>query len=159
MDDIIINGYISFTKIGESGKHLICVLKDESQPEDRFYLLESKDATVPTGTEIVEGVFSYAKNAEGETIEPEMHESSDGSGTLLNYHIGYLVDAKEIKNEQKLLLMYNEYIIFCEEECTGRALSLTQGLDRFTVSQRVLSALNDKSQTSVNALRGLFLLK
>ena len=104
-----INGYISFTQVSQAGKHLVCTLIDESQPEKRFQLLEAPDAHVPTGTVVVEGIFEYAITKEGETAEPEWHETEGGR---FEYHIGYLTDAAEIKkgsgNRGKLAKMLAE---------------------------------------------------
>ena len=105
----IINGYISFTQVSQAGKHLVCTLIDESQPEHRFSLLESPDANVPTGTTVVNGVFEYARTKDGELAEPEWHETEGGK---FCYHVGYLVEADEIKrgsgNRGKLASMLAE---------------------------------------------------
>jgi hypothetical protein len=97
MENVIVSGYVSHSQVSKSGKHLVCTLMpdDKKLAETvRYSMLEHPEAEVPNGTTVVNGIFEYAKNSDGEFIEPDLHKTEDGRE--LEYHIGYLTSADEI---------------------------------------------------------------
>jgi hypothetical protein len=97
MENATVTGYVSHSQVSKSGKHLVCTLMPDNETlaeKIRYSMLESPDAEVPNGTQIINGVFEYAKNADGEFIEPDLHKTEDGRE--LEYHIGYLTSAEKI---------------------------------------------------------------